>query len=420
MEVMDLKKIAILTNFSGYYRAYSLNIVAEKQVKMLLDNGYKPKVIVMEGFKPEGAYALEGVEMCYTPRIKCFNEWKKDEDFDKDVIGIKASLEQHLKDVDVVISHDLFFQAAMWKYDVVAREIAKNNPKMRWLHWVHSATSADNKKEKFPNSFVVYPNAYDIPRVARAFGYEEDEVKVVPHPIDIPDFFGFHPLSTKIVEEKGILHSDVICTYPLRLDRGKQPEMCIRAMAELKKMDKSVRMVFIDFHSTGKEKNEFRQELKDLAIDKGLNDSEVIFTSEQDETLKLESPRQMVKDFMCISNVFILPSRSETFSLVAQEAGITGNFMILNFDFPPMRSIYGDSPVYRKFSSNINITDGMDGETNTKFGDTDAYFRDMAGYICYMLQNNSILSMKTKIRKEFNMKSVFKKFLEPLMYYATK
>jgi len=415
-----MKKVAILTNFSGYYRAYSLNIVAEKQVKMLVENGYQPKVIVMEGFKPEGAYSLEGVEMCYTPRIKCFNEWKKDEDFDKDVVEIRASLEQHLKDVDIVISHDLFFQAAMWKYDVVARELAKKYSKIRWLHWVHSATSADNRKEKFPNSFVVYPNSYDVPRVAKAFGYEEDEVKVVPHPIDIPDFFGFHPLSTKITEEKNLLNSDVICTYPLRLDRGKQPEMCIKTMAQLKKMGKSVRMIFVDFHSTGKDKNEYREELKSIAISKGLNNYEVLFISEQDESLKLESPRQMVKDFMCISNVFILPSRSETFSLVAQEAGLTGNFMVLNFDFPPMRSIYGDYPIYRKFSSNINVNDGMDGETNTKYGDEDAYFRDIAGYINYMLEHDRVLAMRTKIRKDFNMHAVFKKYLEPLMYYSEK
>lgn len=411
-----MKNVAILTNFSGYYRAYSLLIVAEKQIKMLIENGYKPKVIVMDGFKAEGAFAHQDVELCFTPKIKCYNEWKRDEDFDKDSKAVYECLKKYLADVDVVITHDLFFQAAMSKYDVAARKIAEESPKKRWLHWVHSATTADNRTQKFPNSYVVYPNSYDVPRVARAFGYEEDEVKVVPHPIDIPDFFEFHPISTKVVKKHDILNSDIICTYPLRLDRGKQPEMCIKTMAQLKSLGRTVRMIFIDFHSTGEEKNKYRQELKDIAIKKGLNDSEVIFMSEQDESVKTESPRKIVKDFMCISNVFILPSRSETFSLVAQEAGLTGNFMILNYDFPPMRSIYGDAPLYKKFSSNINMMDGSDGETNTKYDNEDGYFRDIACYVNYELEHNRIMSMRTKIRKDFNMKRVFRNKLEPLFY----
>jgi hypothetical protein len=124
----------------------------------------------------------------------------------------------------------------------------------------------------------------------------------------------------------------------------------------------------------------------------------------------------MVRDLMLLSNVFILPSRSETYSLVAQEAILCKNFIILNFDFSPMRSIYGENAKYFKFSSGIDALSGMDGETNTKYGDEDAYFGYIARYINYELANNRVLALNTKIRKERNLKTVFRNHLEPLLY----
>lgn len=412
-----MKKVAILTNFFGYFQAYSLIIVVERQIKMLCDAGYAPKIIVMDGFKPKGQFARPEVELCYAPSVGCSNEWQpEDEQFNLDVKRVAESFEKHFADADVVITHDLFFQAATQRYDAAARIVAKKLPKIRWLHWVHSCIPSRKPKEKFPNSFIVYPNYYDIPRVARGFGVEETDVKVVPHPIDVCAFFDMDKKSEKIIKDNNILNADVIMTYPLRLDRGKQPEICIKIMAQLKKMGRSVKMIFVDFHSTGDEKNAYRKELQKTAADLALNKDEVIFTSEQDKSLEVESPRGIVKDFMCISNVFCLPSRSETFSLVAQEAMICGNFPILNFDFPPIRSIYGDKPLYRKFGSAINFADGLDGATNTTYGDEVAYFRDIAIYICYELEHDKIMSMRTSMRKDFNTGAIFRKYLEPLLY----
>lgn len=416
------KSVVVFTNFGSYYQAYSIIIVAERQIKMLCENGYSPKVIVMEGFEPQGAFALPEVNLCYVPRVACHNEWDRDPKpvFEADVEKLYNTLKLHIKDGDTVLTHDLIFQASLQKFEVAARKIALEQPNTTWLHLVHSCKVDKRPSTKFPNSQIMYPNAYDVPRVARAFGYEEDEIKIVPHPIDVCRFFDMSLISEKIIKDNDILSVDAIMTYPLRLDRGKQPEVCIKIMAQLKKIGKSVRLIFMDFHSTGGDKVVYREELKKIAATKGLDNNEVIWISEQDKSLHLEAPRTMVKDFMCISNIFCLPSRSETFSLVAQEAMITGNFPILNFDFPPMRSIYGDKPLYRKFSSEINMQDGLGGSTNTTYADEDAYFRDIAGYICYEMEHDKIMSIRTKIRKEHNLKAVFKKYLEPLLYWKAK
>jgi len=425
-----MKKVAILTNFTGYDPAYSLISVAGNQVKMLKRHGYEPKVIVCESWKEGDAGPYDEAEILRIPNVRVYNEVKIDDTFMEDIDKIKKALDIFLADVDVVLTHDLIYQPSAMKHNVVARAIAGEKPNIRWLHWVHSATpwdllpgSGDYREilgKKFPHSFIVFPNAYSIPRVAENFGFNEEEVKYVPHPIDVCDFLGFHPLSRKMVEEHDVLPADVIGVYPLRLDRGKQVEWVVRIFAQLSKQwGRNVRLVIFDFHSTGGDKVVYRQELKALAKVRGLTEKEFWFASEFDESLKHASPRQMIRDFMLISNVYIHPSRSETFSLTTQEAALSGNYLVLNFDFTPMRSLWGDQYVtYRKFSSNIDFASGMDGETTTTHRPSDdQYAFDVAGRITYQLANDWSLAMRTKIRQTRNLDFVFNQFLEPLIYY---
>ena len=51
-----MKKVAILTTFYEADSGYSLIAVVETQIKMLIDNGYDPVVIVQENFKTRNNY----------------------------------------------------------------------------------------------------------------------------------------------------------------------------------------------------------------------------------------------------------------------------------------------------------------------------------------------------------------------------
>jgi len=343
---------------------------------------------------------------------------------------------ENLKDVDVVLTHDLIYQPESLKLNFACRQAIKEDDhvsKIRWLHWVHSATGPgtlgkelqqsdvyyDIISQKFPNSFVIFPNAYSIPRVARDFGYEENEVKVVPHSTNLPGFCGWDPLVIKLVMEKNMLSADAIAVYPIRLDRGKQVEVVIKIMAQLKKLDYVVRVIIPDFHSTGGDKVTYREDLKKIALDWGLNDFDLTFTSEFHESWKTSVPHKVIHDLFELSNVFILPSKSETYSLIAQEAALLGNLLVLNHDFAPFRDIYGPNAVYKQFSSNIGF-DGLDGEITTTYGDEKGYYHDVAMRIKYELENNMVLAQQKRLRKERNPLSVFRQFLEPLLFSENK
>ncbi len=421
---MGTKRVAIFTTFRSADSAYSLNRVVQDQIKMLLYGGIKPLILVHEGFTPKEAYALEGVELFYLPDVPASNEGQLPEDWKEHKDKLRDALLEALVDVDVVIGHDIISQPAALIHNMSAREVAKSYPQIRWLHWVHSAFSSNIPtniqeasaigREKFPNSFIVFPNSYDIPRVAKNFNVEEPDVKWCPHPTDIEEFFGMHEVSRRFIKEKKLLEPEVLLIYPCRLDRGKQPHFLVELIGALKKSRVSAKVVIMDFHSTGGDKVVYRDEMKVQAKELDI-ENDVIFFSEFDKKFEYEAPQQVVKDLMMISNIFMLPSRSETYSLITQEAILCGNFIILNHDFQPFRSIFGNLPKYFQFSSNIGIN-GFDGATDVKYENIQQYFGDIAKYIMYMVRFDKILTLKTMFRRERNLYSVYDEFLKPLLY----
>lgn len=434
------KKIVLFTTFSSADAAYSLNRVVQDQIKMFLHNGYEDiRVIVAEGFEPTEMYSE--VKLVYVPNVPVYNEVKKDESFSEDVDMILDVLEKEIADVDVVLSHDVVYQPACLKHNFAARRFAQNHPNIRWLHWIHSATSPytlqnlmgmfedeylDLVRKEFPNSFYIYFNHYSIPRIAHNFGVSEERVRIVHHPLDVCGFWGVHSKVAEFVDKKKLLDADAICVYPCRLDRGKQVEVAIKTMAMLKEFDMSVRMIVIDFHSTGGDKVVYRDELKATGIDWGLNSQELSFTSEFCPEWSAQVDQSIVRDFMLFQNVMIMPSVSESYSLVTQEAASLGCVTVLNKDFTPFRDIFGSHAIFRKYSAGIDI-EGMDGWTNTEYGPSAAspeerkyyekqYHKETAGMIASKLRTIDSFVLQRKILKERNLDAVFRKELEPLLY----
>lgn len=423
-----MKNIFILTNFNQYLKSYSPIIVVADQIRMLKRNGYKPVLIAAEGWEPPEGTPYYDTETLHLVPAHVYNEPKEFSETDTEEIDkLAEQLDEFIPEGSVVLTHDLIFLPDYVKHNVAARRVAEKKPGIQWIHWVHSATSPqvlirersmygekylELLNAKFPNSIVAFPNSGDVPRVATNFGYEVDEVFVVPHSTDPVEFM--HPIIQRLWDERDFNFADTIMAYPLRLDRGKQAEVNVRVTAGLKRIGLSPRLVFFDFQSTGDDKVVYREELKKLAVELNVED-EVIFMSEFDEALQMESDRKMVREFFTLTDCFIMPSKSETYSLVAQEAMLAKNLVILNHHFLPMRSIYGDHALYRMFDAGIS-PEGQDGETTVNYDNIDDYMESIAMNIKYFLINNKVLSGFIFVRKERNPDAVFRNFMEPLFY----
>lgn len=421
-----MKKVAILTQFHGYLESYSLCQVCLTQLKMLSKFGYNARFIFRGGDQAEWRRWTNDVQeipdyiLDNDGSVKGMSE-RAGKSPEQLVMDTLAALEKVLVGVDVVITHDLIFQPSNGIQDKAASLFAEKHPEILWLHWIHSATSPRDLGKigmnRYANAFVCYPNAWDVPRVARGFGYEELQVKVVPHPLDYEEFFDMHPLSVRLMEEKGLLQAGVLGVYPLRMDRGKQPEFSVRIFAQLKKLGVNSKLVIVDFQSTGGDKVVYREELKKLAVDLGMSSTDLTFMSEFDKSCILQTPKKVVRDLFLLSNVYIHPSKSETYSLTTQEARACRNQLVLNHDFPPMRSIYGAGPIYRKFSSCVDVMTGENGSTDVKYNSgVDNYCADVAKAILYYLDAQPALSGSTETRVNKNIYTVFRKHIEPLLF----
>lgn len=419
------KKVYILTNFSSYLKSYSPIIVVGEQIKQLQRAGYEPIMITTEGWDPPKDSVFFGVPTAHL--YPSGGHDVVDDIFESDVLDIYRRFEDIIPNGSVVLTHDLIFLPDYVKHNIAARRLAEKNPKIRWLHWVHSATSpntliqersiyGEQYKElllsKFPNSIICYPNAEDIPRVAKNFSYEEDEIVEVPHSTDPTE--GMSRLVKDVYDIRRLSEADVLCIAPMRLDRGKNPQMIVRLMKGCMDVNMTSHVVFCDFQSTGDDKVVLRNECNDLAKELGVEDR-VTFLSEFDGEAMLEIDHTSVLDLFGLSNVFICPSRSETYSLTTQEAMLKGNLCILNKDFPAFKQIYGKNALYRQFDGSEVDFSGQDGKIMTEHSDIEAYFKDMAIALKYWLENDKVLRAKTWVRTKRNPDYVFQNFVEPLL-----
>lgn len=395
---------------------------------MLKRAGYTPVLIVSEGWDPPKDTIFNNLETIKLAPVAYVDPPVINDMFYEDVELIYQQLRDSIPDGSVVITHDLIFLPDYTKHNIAARKVADEKPGIRWVHWVHSATGpntliaerdmyGDEYKKllltKFPNSVIAYPNAQDIPRVAKNFAYEEFEIKEVPHSTDPTE--GMHPLVQRLYDDLHLGDVDVLAIAPMRLDRGKNPQMIVRAMAACKEEGLRAHVIFCDFQSTGGDKVTLREDCKALAERLSASDC-ITFLSEFDDLAAMEVPHDVVLDLFTLSNVFICPSRSETYSLTTQEAMLKGNLVILNHDFPAFRQIYGKKALYRQFDGAEVDFAGYDGKIDTQHSDIDAYFRErFAVPLKGWLENDKVLAGKTWVRTQRNPDFVFKNYIEPLI-----
>ncbi len=263
---------------------------------------------------------------------------------------------------------------------------------------------------ELPCGYIIYPNDVDRGIVCQAYSLAGQEHRVkanrASHAIDPMLLWPYDKLTRELVKKSDLLGGDVVAVYPARLDKGKQPEKIIRLMAGVKQMGYEPRLLVIDWQSMGKRFQAYIDELSRLAQELGIGD-EVNFTSRLSDACSQGVPRQVVIELMDLSNVYVHPSRVETYSLVVHEAFLRGNLVALNYDLPVMRELFGDAALYFDFSS--------DRADRTYQPDEQTFWNEEARRLMAELTNNRALWARTKARREWTPQVLWKTF-ELLLY----
>lgn len=413
-------KIGILTTFYNFDRAYSLVSVVEEQLNSLLRNGYKPVLFVHDNFNADSEIP-EGVEIRkVVPRFQLVDYSSNqpvEPGFQDQVKKIKESLEEHLKDIDVVLTHDWIFQGWFLIYNVGMRE-AQPNLKCKWFHWIHSAPSPrpaslnyphDCRYKTMPNSKLIYMNHYDTLRLAEMYGGTLDDVRVVFNPLDLRSFWKLHPLVHDLIKKYRLLEADIIDVYPMSSTRfeGKQPKKVIRILGEMKKQGRSVRFICPNAHANAEREKKAIEDLIHYGIERGLTREEIIFTSLEGKEYEGGVSHEIVKDLFLLSNLFIFPTLSENCPLILLEAAASKCLLVLNESFPPLRDFFGEDALYFKFGSLIE---------NVNYSDEEKFYSDVAKIIIGELNKNRPLNAFNKLKQKFNGDWIMKHQLMPILF----
>ena len=362
-----MKKIAVLTDFLAFDMQYGLVPAVLNQLRTLQEQGYDPHLYVVEGTEHEESMKLvpEGITVKplvpfmhlfdyqlgtkeQTHKVTPIGEHgtPSKTNFKKQVALAEELLEKELSEYDVVIEHDMLYQTWKLPYNQALRNIGKRHPHIKWVHWCHSAPSARPHKIDYPHTlrFSPMPNSVwvtmnDAMRSGFALQYDVSigDVKAVYHAIDFPTHKRFHPLSTEIWKKHRLWEPELIVIAISRFDHAKAKGNYDVAefVKELKKFT-SVQLIYVNSWSGTTQARQVIKELRGIVPD-------AVFTSEFGKQYLNGVPHEVVVDLLDVSNVYILPSQSETFSFTMAEAALGKNLMVINADLQPLVELMPDN-----------------------------------------------------------------------------
>jgi glycosyltransferase involved in cell wall biosynthesis len=411
-----LKRVAIFTTFYEAHSGFSLIAVAETQLRMLLDHGYDPVVLVQKGFKTTNEFWQPNM-LDMRPVIPNMRLTSAVHDeFEERVRDIHAALRDNLADVDVCITHGVLALPMYQEHNVALRRYAQERPDLLWLHWLHSAPEHPHMdvypqrcRSVCPPGYVVYPNESDLDLVRRAFRVEDKPERVVNcragHAQDPLLAWPYGDLTKKLVRGSDLLAGDVTAIYPVRMDRNKQVEVLLWLLAGVQDVGYEPRLLIVDWQSQGEKYLDYKRDLDVMVEDLGL-DGKVHYSSRLDDRCNQGVPHQTVMELFDFTNVYFHPSQTETYSLVVHEAVMRGNIVYANGDFPAMRELYGDAVYYLPYGSRRH--------DRTYEPDQKTFWTDQAARVVSDLRINKAMWGKTRARQEWTPQALWKDFV-PLL-----
>ena len=416
-----MKRVVIITTFASFSPDYSLVSVVADQLRMFTRHGYTPGLVVQEDFADDSLIP-EGVTVHKVMPVIPLHDYQLHEqprpDFGAQSAGIADALRPVLAAYEVAITHDLMFLSWYLPHNQAVRQLAAEQPEMKWLHWVHSAPSARPAKLHFPHTLryspppgskLVYLNNYDTLSLAEMYGTTLEQVRVVHNTRDAGAFFTLQPLAQKVVDRYPALSADVMTVFPFSTPRwdGKNVKKLIWLMAKIKAQGRKVLLVLVNAHANGDREKETVQKLLSFAREKGLGHDEICFTSTLGAEWEYSVPNEAVRQLLQLSNVFILPSLSECCSLVLLEAALCKNLLVLNRDVPSLREFGGEKALYPQFGSVF---------FKVGYANEDAYWADWAKIILGALEQDRSLGSFREVLRKHSLEWVFRRQLEPLLH----
>lgn len=424
-------KVAILTMFNGISSTYSLvNVVAE-HLQMLLNAGVETKMLVSEDCadsERKGIFTDERLEWVkVTNRLdNKIIHWqdysmpngKIHDTFFDEVEVIAKDFISNLSNVDTCIMHDIHYQGWHLIHNVAIRKAQEKLPNVSFIAVTHSAPVNRPPKHEWPfsarytpmpNTTYVYPTQSGIQALAKQYNVAEGRCSVINNSLDIISNMSSDIQS--IHKQFNLIEPEILIIYPGRLTTAKKFEkVAAMAGAITKKAEIKTKVVFCDFPSADIEPNVYKESIKKVGAEYGIQEENIAFTSNLGYPHGF--PRSSVFELFTLSNLFICPSYSESFGLTVLEAASRGNFLILNQAVPALEEL---GKIINAYFLRWNARNFGYDTIETYTPSEQAYIEEHSLNVINLMRDNPVIHAKTLARHRFNPQWIWHNQLEPLL-----
>lgn len=411
-------KIAILTNFHDFPPGYSLTGIVYDQSLMLARYGHDVHLFVNEQFSPKG---MDFAHVTIHKKVPFahLKDYSSAKDLTPDhletIEKMRDMLVKELSDFDFAYTHDFIFTGWFLPYGLGCIEAGHFLPHLQWMHWIHSVPSSMRDwwqvRTYGPTHKLIFPNETDRLRVAEQYRGAIEDVRVIPHIKDARTWFEFHDDTKKLIDlMPATMSAHVMQVYPAGSDRlaAKGVDKVIQIFGEIKRRGAPVCLLIANQWATGRQRKQCIEPFEAIAKAVGLLPG-VDFAFTSDLALEWHNglPRHMVRELFQLSNLFIFPTREESFGLVVPEAALSGGcLLVLNKSLDMQAEITDHTCLYFDFGSFSR---------NHKIDDEEKYYSDLAVIILGRMNQNEGIKTKTFCRMQYNMDNLYRQYYEPIM-----
>lgn len=410
-----MKKIALL-HYAYPPNVGGVEIILREHAKILSESGYQVTIITGDG--EEKNTKINFVKIPEIQSILKFNPplYEKivekgimDKDFFTLADTIKAKLENYLDQQDVIIVHNMLTLVHNLPLVYFIKQYIEKNPNKKLIVWAHDQTYIDGEnilKEKpgvnlnqqqkglllKPINKAVYVIISETFKdlLVKVLDLSNNQTVVIPDGINLQKFLEIDDSIWKVVQEKQLLSSYPLVLSPVNIIFRKNLEYCIDIVFFLKKYFPDIKYI-ISGQVSNHRKNQGYFEKLLAQIDRlNLKDNVVFLKDSFNRSLE----NSEVHDLYDLSDLVLFFSKGENFGLPLLEAALTS------------------TPA---FVSSLKVFKEI-GENNLYNIDTvNQTSEQVADVIKTFLETNKVIKLKKTARQKYNLETIIKNQLIPLL-----